>query len=321
MTENSTAQSTTASPAAQTAPPAASPQTESPSSQASGTPTAGQGAETPRGSDGKFQRRPLPEAWRDKPDRFAQERADLAAKAPAPPVPVESTAKPAAPAPDATAPRAPKDGNFVPQPRFDAVIAERNTLRQRAEAAERELAQFRAQSNQRQSAPPAQQPQQGVPDEVARFLGIAPEETPPQLAQMFQQVPQLQQQVAQMQAEREAQQAQHQLAQEADHAMRALVQQGVPEQIAKVAIRNGMGYIRDDDQLQVIDAAALWLQRHRDVLSWGEPAQPPAPARQPLAAPPVPAPAPAGVQNAPVKPQRGAPWQDKIAYLNSIIGR
>lgn len=152
-------------------------------------------------------------------------------------------------------------------------------------------------------------------------MGIAPEEAPPQLAQMFQQVPQLQQQVAQMQAERETQQAQYQLAQEADHAMRALVQQGVPEQIAKVAIRNGMGYIRDDDQLQVIDAAALWLQRHRDVLSWGEPAQPPVPTRQPLAAPPVPAPAPAGVQNAPVKPQRGAPWQDKIAYLNSIIGR
>lgn len=322
MTETTTAQSATASPAAETAPSAASPQVESPPSQAQGTKAADQGAEPSRGADGKFAKRDLPQVWKDKPDRFAKEREEAAQSA-APPVPGSPTAPPQPGATQAqSAPKGPpKDANFVPQPRFDTVIAERNTWRQKAEAYERELAQARQQMQQSQYAPPAQQPA-GVPDEVARFLGLDPEAVPPQLAQMFQQMPQLQQQVEQMRNEREAQQAQAQLASEADHAMRALTQQGVPQHIAQAAIRNGMGYIRDDDRLQVIDAAALWLQRHRDLLAWGEPAQlAQPPARQPMAAPPVPVSAPAGVPNAPVKPQRGAPWQEKIDYVNRIMGR
>jgi hypothetical protein len=122
-----------------------------------------------------------------------------------------------------------------------------------------------------------------------------------------------------MQEQQKQQQAQAQLNQEASQAMQYLAQQGIPENIAKAAIRGGMGYIRDDDRLQVIDAAALWLQQHRDLLFW--PQQQAAHSRQPMVAPPVPAPAPAGAPSAPVRPGRDASWQAKVAHLEGLLGR
>ena len=180
MTEQVQAQTESASPAASFEPSvAAAPESPSqPTEQAD----AKQVERTP---DGKFVKRGLPEAWKSKPDQFAAERQAVAKNAP--PVPSEQAS--AVP----VAQPSKKEANFVPQPRFDQVIAERARAQQELQAARRELEEHRAEIQRLRSYQPPQQAQEQLPPELAEYFGVPASEKPPAaVAQLLQQVQQQQ---------------------------------------------------------------------------------------------------------------------------------
>lgn len=306
MTEQTTAPAATTPVASETQ---AAPQqaTESPA-QAQGN----NGAERDRGADGKFQRKGMVEIWRTKPGNEEAPAQEKPSQGAAPPVPAES--QPAA------APKPAKTDNFVPQPRFDQVIRERNEFQRQLAPLQQEVAQLRQQLAQAQAhRPPAQQEQ--LPPDVASYFGIEQnQQLPPQLQQALAQLPQLQQQVGQLTQQQQVAYHQSQLQSEAQEAASALAQHGLPDRVVNAAIKNAMRMIYQDSDLKVIDAAAMWLNENRDVLALQQPQAPQAP-RQVMAAPPVPSPAPSGAPSAPVRPAYNAPRGERLAFLTNLLGR
>lgn len=307
MTEQVQAQTESASPAAPSEPSVVA-ATESPSQPT--TQTDAPAAE--RAPDGKFVKRGLPEAWKSKPDQFAAERA--AANA-APPVPSEQ----APPVPVAAHTK--RDANFVPQPRFDQVIAERSRAQQELQSARRELEEHRAEIQRLRSyQPPVQPAQEQLPPELAEYFGVPSNQPAPAVQQLLQQVQQQQQFVQQMQQQQAIQASRTQLDTEARQAYSSLIQHGLRPEVAQAAIQNGMLMVAQNDQLQVIDAAAMWYERHRALLDT-QAAAPAAAPRQSMQAPPVPTHAPTGSPATAAKPAHNAPYSERINYLTSIIGR
>lgn len=295
--------------------PAASPDTSAPATTTESPSPAPSVESKPvdRAPDGKFAKRGNAPIWKTKPDPFASERAEAAPAAP--PVPEQTTS-----APVPAAPKPPKTDNFVPQPRFDQVIAERTKYQRELQAAQQELAALRAEAQRYRAAPPPQQQQETLPRDIADYFGIPADQVPPpQVQQLFQQVTQQQQVLQQMQHQQAVDQARVQLNHEAGQAYSSLVSQGVPAEIAKAAVANAMPLVSQNDQLQVIDAAAMWLERNRQVLAFPQQAAP-AP-RQAPQAPPLPTSAPAGSPNAPVRPAYNAPYNERIKHLTALLGR
>ena len=249
MELQATAPAAEATPAATQGQPQASSATESPAAQG----TSPAEALPPRGADGKFSPRGR-QIWRDK---ASEEPQQAASQQPAPPVPD--------PQRPATPPNPAKEANFVPQPRFDAVIGERNALKQKVAAYEAEIARRDAEIQRLRAWTPQQPaPQEDeLPPEVAAMFGIDQgAKIDPKVVQALQAVPQLQQQMQQFQEQQQLAAAHQELEREASQAEAMLAKQGVSPQLARLAVTEAIqNEIARNPQMAVIDAAALWLQR------------------------------------------------------------